>query len=256
MVGQEAREHAAIYLDAAAMLGRRTAEMHLALASGHDAAFAPHVPEVADLEAMRDQLTAHAAHAFDLLKTNLSRLPDDTVEPAGLALSRRGALLARFRALAGLRNSGQWTRIHGDYHLGQVLRSKGDFVILDFEGEPARPLAERRAKHSPLKDVAGMVRSFSYAAFVALTQYTSRRPEDFAQLESWARRWETSVSSEFLRAYRDAIGDSPIVPTEDEAFNSILHIYILDKALYELVYELNNRPTWIRIPLHGILSLP
>jgi maltose alpha-D-glucosyltransferase/alpha-amylase len=256
MVGQEAREHAAIYLDAAAMLGRRTAEMHLALASGHDAAFAPHVPEVADLEAMRDQLTAHAAHAFDLLKTNLSRLPDDTVEPAGLALSRRGALLARFRALAGLRNSGQWTRIHGDYHLGQVLRSKGDFVILDFEGEPARPLAERRAKHSPLKDVAGMVRSFSYAAFVALTQYTSRRPEDFAQLESWARLWETSVSSEFLRAYRDAIGDSPIVPTEDEAFNSILHIYILDKALYELVYELNNRPTWIRIPLHGILSLP
>jgi maltose alpha-D-glucosyltransferase/alpha-amylase len=101
-----------------------------------------------------------------------------------------------------------------------------------------------------------MVRSFSYAAFVALTQYTSRRPEDFAQLESWARLWETSVSSEFLRAYREAIGDSLIVPTEDEAFNSLLHIYILDKALYELVYELNNRPTWIRIPLHGILSLP
>ncbi|MGC2298220.1 MAG: maltose alpha-D-glucosyltransferase [Acidobacteriaceae bacterium] len=255
-VSPEAREHAAIYLDAAAMLGRRTAEMHLALASGHDAAFAPHVPEVADLEAMRDHLTAHAAQAFDLLKTSLSRLPDDTVEPAGLALSRRGALLARFRALAGLRNAGQWTRIHGDYHLGQVLRSKGDFVILDFEGEPARPLAERRAKHSPLKDVAGMVRSFSYAAFVALTQYTSRRPEDFAQLESWARLWETSVSSQFLRAYRDAIGDSPIVPTEDEAFNSLLHIYILDKALYELIYELNNRPAWIRIPLHGILSLP
>jgi maltose alpha-D-glucosyltransferase / alpha-amylase len=255
-VSPEAREHAAIYLDAAAMLGRRTAEMHLALASGGDAAFAPHVPEVADLEAMRDHLTAHAAQAFDLLKTSLSRLPDDTVEPAGLALSRRGALLARFRALAGLRNAGQWTRIHGDYHLGQVLRSKGDFVILDFEGEPARPLAERRAKHSPLKDVAGMVRSFSYAAFVALTQYTSRRPEDFAQLESWARLWETSVSSEFLRAYREATGDSLIVPTEDEAFNSLLHIYILDKALYELVYELNNRPTWIRIPLHGILSLP
>jgi maltose alpha-D-glucosyltransferase/alpha-amylase len=254
-VSPEAREHAAIYLDAAAMLGRRTAEMHLALASGRDAAFAPHVPEVTDLEAMRDHLTAHAAQAFDLLKTSLSRLPDDTVEPAGLALSRRGALLARFRALAGLRNAGQWTRIHGDYHLGQVLRSKGDFVILDFEGEPARPLAERRAKHSPLKDVAGMVRSFSYAAFVALTQYTSRRPEDFAQLESWARLWETSVSSEFLRAYREAIGESPIVPTEDEAFNSLLHIYILDKALYELVYELNNRPTWIRIPLHGILSL-
>ena len=252
----EAREHAGMYLDAAAILGRRTAELHLALASGRDPAFAPHVPDPADLEAMRDLLIAHAARAFDLLKTNLSRLPDDSVEPAGLALSRRGALLARFRALAGLKNVGQWTRIHGDYHLGQVLRSKGDFVILDFEGEPARPLAERRAKQSPLKDVAGMLRSFSYAALVALTKYTARRPEDFAQLESWARLWETSVSAEFLRAYRETIADSPIVPADRQEFDALLHIYVLDKALYELVYELNNRPAWIRIPLYGILSLP
>jgi maltose alpha-D-glucosyltransferase/alpha-amylase len=252
----EAREHAGLYLDAAAILGRRTAELHLALASGRDAAFAPHVPEPADLEAMRDLLTAHAARAFDLLKTNLSRLPDDSVEPAGLALSRRGALLARFRALAALKNVGQWTRIHGDYHLGQVLRSKGDFVILDFEGEPARPLAERRARHSPLKDVAGMLRSFSYAALVALTKYTARRPEEFAQLESWARLWEASVSAEFLRAYRETIADSPIVPADRQEFDALLHIYVLDKALYELVYELNNRPAWIRIPLYGILSLP
>ena len=245
-----------MYLDAAAILGRRTAELHLALASGRDPAFAPHVPDPADLEAMRDLLIAHAAQAFDLLKTNVSRLPDDSVEPAGLALSRRGALLARFRALAGLKNVGQWTRIHGDYHLGQVLRSKGDFVILDFEGEPARPLAERRAKQSPLKDVAGMLRSFSYAALVALTKYTARRPEDFAQLESWARLWETSVSAEFLRAYRETIADSPIVPADRQEFDALLHIYVLDKALYELVYELNNRPAWIRIPLYGILSLP
>jgi maltose alpha-D-glucosyltransferase/alpha-amylase len=252
----EAREHAGMYLDAAAILGRRTAELHLALASGRDPAFAPHVPDPADLEAMRDLLIAHAAQAFDLLKTNVSRLPDDSVEPAGLALSRRGALLARFRALAGLKNVGQWTRIHGDYHLGQVLRSKGDFVILDFEGEPARPLAERRAKQSPLKDVAGMLRSFSYAALVALTKYTARRPEDFAQLESWARLWETSVSAEFLRAYRETIADSPIVPADRQEFDALLHIYVLDKALYELVYELNNRPAWIRIPLYGILSLP
>jgi maltose alpha-D-glucosyltransferase/alpha-amylase len=252
----EAREHAGLYLDAAAILGRRTAELHLALASGRDAAFTPHVPEPADLEAMRDLLAAHAARAFDLLKTNLSRLPDDSVEPAGLALSRRGVLLARFRALAGLKNVGQWTRIHGDYHLGQVLRSKGDFVILDFEGEPARPLAERRAKQSPLKDVSGMLRSFSYAALVALTKYTARRPEDFAQLESWARLWEASVSAEFLRAYRETIADSPIVPADRQDFDALLHVYVLDKALYELVYELNNRPAWIRIPLYGILSLP
>jgi maltose alpha-D-glucosyltransferase/alpha-amylase len=254
-VPPEAREHAGMYLEAAAMLGRRTAEMHLALASGHDAAFAAHTPDPSDLAGLRDQLASHAAHAFDLLKTHLSGLPDDTVEAAGLALSRRGVLLAKFRALEAVDRPGQWTRIHGDYHLGQVLRSKGDFVILDFEGEPARPLAERRRKHSPLKDVAGMVRSFSYAAYVALTRYTTRRPEDYAQLESWARLWESAVSREFLRAYREAIGGSAIIPAEPDAFKALLDIYILDKALYELVYELDNRPAWIRIPLHGILSL-
>jgi len=255
-VSDQAREHAGMYLDAAMTLGRRTAEMHLALASGRDAAFAPCNPSARDMEEMRDQLMNHAAKAFDALKSNLTRLPDDTVEPAGLTLSRRGALLGKFRGLASLSDAGQWTRIHGDYHLGQVLRSRGDFVLLDFEGEPARPLAERRAKHSPLKDVAGMLRSFSYAAFVGLTRYTTRRPEDFAQLEPWARLWETSVSSEFLRAYRETIGDSPVVPGSQEGFNTLLAIYMLDKALYELVYELNNRPAWIRIPLHGILSLP
>ena len=251
----EARAHATIYLDAAAVLGRRTAEMHLALASGHEAAFAPQVPATPDLEFLRDNLLAHAAGAFDLLKTSLSRLPDDTIETAGLVLSRRGTLLARLRSLTALNDVGQWTRIHGDYHLGQVLRSKGDFFILDFEGEPARSLAERRAKHSPLKDVAGMMRSFSYATFAALTQYTTRRPEEFAQLEPWARLWEKSVSSEFLRAYRSSVADSPIVSQDSHDFDRLLEVYILDKALYELVYELNNRPAWIRIPLHGILSL-
>ncbi|HEY6445587.1 MAG TPA: maltose alpha-D-glucosyltransferase [Acidobacteriaceae bacterium] len=252
----EAHQHAGIYLEAAGTLGRRTGEMHRALASGKSEAFLPSTPTASDLEAMRDQLAAHATSAFDVLKSNLSRLPDDTVEAAALVLSRRGALLAKFRKLVELASAGQWTRIHGDYHLGQVLRSRGDFVILDFEGEPARPLAERRAKHSPLKDVSGMLRSFSYAAFVGLTKYTSRRPEDYAQLEAWARLWESAVCGEFLRAYGEAISGSAIVPPAGRDFDTLLDVYMLDKALYELVYELNNRPTWIRIPLHGILSLP
>ncbi len=250
------REHAGMIPDAAAVLGRRTAELHLALASGRDAAFTPFLPQSQDMENLRDSLMHHAAKALDLLKNNLSRLSDDNVETAALALSRRGALLAKFRALTGLHDAGHWTRIHGDYHLGQVLRARGDFVILDFEGEPARSLAERRAKQSPLKDVAGMVRSFSYAVFSALTQYTTRRPEDFPQLEPWARAWESMVTAEFLRAYRSTIGDSPIVPASQPDFEALLQVYVLDKALYELVYELNNRPAWIRIPLHGIVSLP
>jgi maltose alpha-D-glucosyltransferase / alpha-amylase len=252
----DAREHAGVFLDAAATLGRRTAEMHLALASGRDASFAPQVPAPQDLQALRAGLAAHATRAFDALKSSLSHLPDDAVEPAALALSRRGSLLGKLAALTQLSEPGQWIRIHGDYHLGQVLRSRGDFVILDFEGEPARSLEERRAKHSPLKDVAGMLRSFSYAAFAALTHYITRRPAALEQLEPWARLWESSVSAEFLRAWRENAGASPMVPAAREHFDELLEIYMLDKALYELMYELNNRPAWIRIPLHGILSLP
>jgi maltose alpha-D-glucosyltransferase/alpha-amylase len=147
------------------------------------------------------------------------------------------------------------TRIHGDYHLGQVLRTKSDFVILDFEGEPARSLQERSAKQSPLKDVAGMLRSFSYAAFASLNRYTAHRPQDAGKLESWSRLWEQSITGEFLKAYREVVGQSPIVPSEPAAFRSLLGAFILDKAFYELVYELNNRPAWVRIPLQGILSL-
>ena len=140
-------------------------------------------------------------------RPNVARLPDGVLERAGLVLSRRAWcsiasanwLQSEIHALR--------TRIHGDYHLGQVLRSKGDFVILDFEGEPARSLAERRTKQSPLKDVAGMLRSFSYAAFSALMKYSSRRPEDFHRLEPWAHLWEQSVSSAFLRTYCDLPGE-------------------------------------------------
>jgi maltose alpha-D-glucosyltransferase/alpha-amylase len=136
-----------------------------------------------------------------------------------------------------------------------VLRTKSDFVILDFEGEPAKSLEERRSKQSPLKDVAGMLRSFSYAAFASLSRLTTRRPQDAEKLEPWAKLWEQSVVSAFLKAYREATAGSSILPSEPEAFQALLCAYILDKALYELVYELNNRPGWVRIPLNGIVSL-
>ena len=171
-------------------------------------------------------------------------------------LSRKSLVLDRFRQLSANEIHALRTRIHGDYHLGQVLRSKGDFVILDFEGEPARTLAERRTKQSPLKDVAGMLRSFSYAAFSALMKYSSRRPEDFRRLEPWAHLWEQSVSSAFLRTYCEFAKGVAVVPTEPHLFQQLLEAYVIDKAFYELVYELNNRPSWVMIPLTGILSLP
>ncbi len=252
-----AREHVGPYLDAAALLGRRTAELHLALASPTtDPAFMPEPLTSQDIDRLREDLILHAGSAFDALKENVARLPDSVLERAGLALSRRSMVLDRLRQLSARQIDALRTRIHGDYHLGQVLRSKGDFVILDFEGEPARSLAERRTKQSPLKDVAGMLRSFSYAAFSALMKYSSRRPEDFHRLEPWARLWEQSVSSAFLRAYCEVAKGVPVIPSEPRLFQQLLEAYVIDKALYELAYELNNRPNWVLIPLTGILGLP
>ncbi|PYR57744.1 MAG: alpha-amylase, partial [Acidobacteria bacterium] len=146
-------------------------------------------------------------------------------------------------------------RVHGDYHLGQVLWSEGDFYILDFEGEPARPLAERRVKESPLKDVAGMLRSFNYAAYAALFAHASARPAEFDRLEQWAKAWQVWTAASFLKGYLKAAADATFLPADPVQRASLLDLFLLDKAFYELNYELNNRPEWIRIPLRGILEL-
>jgi maltose alpha-D-glucosyltransferase / alpha-amylase len=255
-VSDVAREHVGLYLDSAATLGRRTAEMHLALATAtNDPAFAPEPMSPEDLRNVLKAIRDHGTHVLDILKDSMAKLPDDVVECAGLVLSRRRQILDQFRQLAAEGVSALRTRIHGDYHLGQVLRYRSDFIILDFEGEPARSLAERRAKQSPMKDVAGMLRSFSYAAYATLANYTARRPEDWSCLRPWAKLWERSAGAEFLRAYRAASQGAYHVPADPAAFKKLLDAYLLDKALYELRYELNNRPAWVRIPLEGILSL-
>ena len=251
-----ARDHVGIYLDSAATLGRRTAEMHMALAlPTTDPAFTPEPLTASDLKNVLDDLRQQASTTFDLLKENMPHLPDEVVELAALLLSQRRNILDRFRAFGGEEWRAQRTRVHGDYHLGQVLRVKTDYVIIDFEGEPARPLSQRRAKQSPLKDVAGMLRSFSYAAYSTLMSYTSRRPQDLTRLEPWAELWERSSAAAFLRAYRETTQDVEFLPGDGNDFRQLLDVYLLDKALYELRYELNDRPTWLRIPLMGLLSI-
>ena len=256
---EQTRDAAGVYLDAACVLGRRTAEMHLALAqTTDDPAFQPEPMSADALRALPGDREAHGARAFETLRASMGKLPDAseaTVEQAGLVLSRRRTILDTYNALPSLGAGAMKTRVHGDYHLGQTLRSKGDFVRLDFEGEPARPLHERRAKQSPMKDVAGMLRSFSYAAYAALANATARLPQDYDRLLPWARLWEAAVSAEFLHSYRKVAAGSAVVPEAEAAFRQLLDVYLLDKALYELVYELNNRPTWVRIPLSGILQL-
>jgi maltose alpha-D-glucosyltransferase/alpha-amylase len=252
-----AREHVGIALDSAARLGERTAQLHLALAADtEDPSFVPEDVSHDDLQNLLSGLRKEAVHALDLLKENFADLPDDFIDIAGLVLAKRRQILDNFVLAAENGTLGQWIRVHGDYHLGQVLQVKTDFLIIDFEGEPARPIAERRKKASPMKDVAGMLRSLGYAAYSGLIAYTTRRPEDWKRLESWARLWERSTGAEFLRAYRNTVQSAAFVPSSDDGFRKLLAVFLLNKALYELSYELNNRPTWVRIPLVGILSLP
>ena len=251
-----ARGHVGPFLEAAVVLGRRTAELHLALsAAPDDPAFAAETLDAGEIEAMTSVMRNEAAKAFDLLKANLALLPDDILEMAGLALGRRRQIIDRLNLPVHDHDYGKRIRTHGDYHLGQLLRTRNDFAILDFEGEPARPLAQRRAKSSPLKDLAGMLRSFSYAANATLMTYTTRHPEDFASLEPWGQLWERTVSSEFLSTYRETAKTGDFLPRSEEDFRKLLDACLLEKATYELMYELNNRPTWVRIPLAGILAL-
>jgi maltose alpha-D-glucosyltransferase/alpha-amylase len=251
----ELDDRLAPYLTSVEALGRVTAELHLALATpSADPAFAPEPWTQDDLSRLAADMRAHGETTFESLKRTLPDLPDSVLESAGLALSHRPHLLSRFLAIASRPMVGQRIRVHGDYHLGQVLRIGDDFAVLDFEGEPARTQTERRLKHSPLKDVAGMLRSFSYAAWMGLAQGTHGDPEALSSLEPWARRWEHTVSAAFVRAYRAKAAGGAIVPADAVDFDTLLHAYVLDKAIYEVAYELNNRPAWVGIPLRGVLA--
>ena len=256
--------------EAAALLGRRTAEMHLALSSSAgDPAFTPEPASHDDLEADAHLIEQQVRSALEALKSKFAALDECTADAAGLLLSKRVDLIQRSRAIRHLPANGHRIRIHGDYHLGQTLRTpatsgpagpSADFVLLDFEGEPARPLAQRRRKQSPLKDVAGMLRSFSYAAFAGLKQHQetggqSDQPLSGSGLDKWATAWEKGASAQFLGAYHQTVARNPdLLPSPPET-RALLEAFVLEKSLYELLYELNNRPTWIVIPITGILSL-
>jgi len=251
----EVRELVGSYLNAAAILGQRTAEMHLALATmTDDEAFNPEPLSKSDLTAVARGMTQQARVAMKELKRNLKELPEPLVEPARALLAAPELLSSRLATLAELPFKASKIRCHGDYHLGQVLRRESDFVILDFEGEPAHSIADRRRKGCPLKDVAGMMRSFSYAAYTGLFAITQDRTEDYPLLEPWAAAWSRWMSAEFLRSYLPTSGDAVFLPRERSSLGQWLNGFVLEKACYELVYELNNRPTWVRIPLVSILA--
>jgi maltose alpha-D-glucosyltransferase/alpha-amylase len=243
------------YLATAEILGRRTGELHVALAANiANPAFASQPMSKEDLKTTIDGMRHRAEEHLNLLEAVLPQLDDRMHDAARQVLELRDALLQQFDDLRGLTAPPTRIRCHGDYHLGQVLVTEGDVVIIDFEGEPARPMAQRRAKSSPLRDVAGMLRSFSYAALTAIGAATETRPDDAKRLAPWADLWQTWVSATFLRAYLAATHHAEFLPPPGD-FDVLLRAYVLEKALYELAYELNNRPAWVHIPLTGIAQL-
>jgi maltose alpha-D-glucosyltransferase/alpha-amylase len=166
----------------------------------------------------------------------------------------RDPLLARIAGHASDKTAGARTRIHGDYHLGQVLLAQNDFVITDFEGEPARPLAERTRKQSPLKDVAGMLRSFDYALHAALFDFSTERSEVRERVEAAGRQWRAQAAGSFVEGYDEVARGRGLASAGDE-WGRLLELFVLEKAIYELAYESENRPDWLAIPLRGLLDV-
>ncbi len=240
----------------AEILGKRTGEMHLALASdASNPAFAPEPFTSDDLAGLASDAATEAQKALQSLEALLDTLPAEAAESARHLLQSRDSLLQQIGAAPAPGFATSKIRVHGDYHLGQVLWAEGDYIVLDFEGEPARPVEQRRRKQSPLKDVAGMIRSFSYAAYAGLFGHIASRPTELERLEPWARVWQTWTTAAFLRGYFASADGAPFIPAEPSQRDTLLELFVIDKALYELNYELNNRPDWVRIPLQGIVDL-
>ncbi|HJV36122.1 phosphotransferase, partial [Geomonas sp.] len=246
----------AFYHEMVALLGRRTAEFHLALSSrSDDTDFLAEPFTLLYQRSVYQSMRSRAKKTFDLLRRNLESVPEHLRGEAEAVLALEPEILGILQKFVLRKFSAMKTRIHGDYHLGQLLFTGNDFIIIDFEGEPVKSLSERRIKQSPLKDVAGMVRSLYYAANVVLMQRTHVRAEDIAYLLPWAQAWYRYHVKIFLDSYMEGVQGACFLPTDQEEIDIMLQAFLLDKALYELGYEVNNRPEWLSIPLRSIDEL-
>ncbi len=267
-------EYSGAYGNAALRLGEITGLLHNALASQtDDPQFKPVPIEAADVAEWQTSISQRISQTVKSIGGQLDKYPEAVRKGLEEVAAHEADYQKLVGALSSLENSQVCKiRFHGDYHLGQVLKTGSDFVILDFEGEPARPLAERRAKNCPLKDVAGMLRSYNYAAFAGLFEAQNEareatadvrfQPEGLAErearlagLEKWALAWEEMARSAFLAGYFEATSHGTgacFLPQSKEALEQALKVFELEKAFYELNYEFNNRPTWVPIPVKGL----
>jgi maltose alpha-D-glucosyltransferase/alpha-amylase len=252
---ETAAEEHGVYFQLMRILGRRTAELHAAFAAKTgNPAFDPEPIGAGDLAAWVKRVSEDAGAVLDRLERRRDTLDEALRGEADGLLQRRQALLERIEACAPREVRALKIRHHGDYHLGQVLLKQNDFIITDFEGEPGRTFADRRQKHSPLRDVAGMLRSFNYAMHTALLHVAGLHPDRLASLEARGRKWESGARDAFLGAYRETAETSGLYSSWEEV-HGLLELFLLEKAFYELRYEIDNRPDWVRIPLRGITGL-
>ena len=246
------------YLQSADLLGKRTAELHLALASGEEKGFAPEPFTKLYQRSLYQSMRAQARKTLSLLRKRAITLPESAAQLADKLLQNEASLLARYHDVADDRITALRTRCHGDFHLGQVLFTGKDFVIIDFEGEPARTISERRIKTSPLRDVAGMIRSFHYASHAAISgpqRETLMLAVGSENVRLWLTVWYRWSAASYLKAYLAIASQGNFLPSQGKELQTLLNGYLLEKAVYELAYELNNRPDWVLIPLEGITQL-
>jgi maltose alpha-D-glucosyltransferase / alpha-amylase len=247
----------ALDLSVGEIIGRRTAEMHRALAvPTENQDFAAEKTTRQDLEKWVTAARAEVDEMLEALKT--AAIAEPLGEASDLAeklLGQRKRLMSRLGACLGMKPSGGRTRIHGDYHLGQLLVAQNDIYVIDFEGEPRRSIEERREKTSPLRDVAGMLRSIDYVAAAAVRQQAQMPPgqENYAAERAASWRWLTI--DQFLKSYRETMEGSPVAPTDADFERAVLDLFLIQKAAYEILYELANRPSWVDIPLAGLMEL-
>jgi maltose alpha-D-glucosyltransferase/alpha-amylase len=243
-------------LDIAAKLGLRTAELHAALATQtDDPAFAVAALRAADLNAWAKSAVREAQKCLSMLRKQLRSVPETVADDIRRLLSDKEKLLKMLSAVELLNPSGGLSRIHGDYHLGQVLISEGDVMIVDFEGEPQRGLEERRRKTSPLRDVAGMLRSFDYLAWSALEHRRQVTGTVTDAEQQRALLWRDQAAMAFMRAYDERASQTPTHPTDEKTVRGLLRLFTMQKAIYEIGYEAANRPAWLSIPVRGLLAL-
>jgi maltose alpha-D-glucosyltransferase / alpha-amylase len=248
-----------IHGEQARLLGQRTGEMHAALASDADNKdFAPEPFTPFYQRSLYQSMRNQAVEVLDVIKQNLAAFPDTTRPLALQVVALQTTILGRLRAVADTPMDAQRIRAHGDYHLTQVLYTGKDFVIIDFEGDWSRPMSERRIKRTPLRDAATMIRSFDYAAHLALAKEQERghfTTEQLVGMDPWVRFWSRWTGAAFLRGYLAAVGPSGVLPKTASHLELLLDALLLNRTLAELGDEFTNRPGSVHIPLKGVLEL-